>query len=131
LSLSTDLVARYIADNTGVAVVEGLNPFYVNATGTEAQVQLPSYYNGAFALNVVGSSFAPLLQIVPVVMGIDVTGTTNAQVQGFGFTEGNGTVYQWAGGSLTDTAQGVGPDVFSSATRSNMTLRCTASGISR
>ncbi|MEQ1654084.1 MAG: Ig-like domain-containing protein, partial [Nitrospira sp.] len=41
LSLSTDLVARYVADNTGVAAVENLNPFYVNATGTEAQVQLP------------------------------------------------------------------------------------------
>jgi hypothetical protein len=120
LSLSTDLVARYVADNTGAAVVENLTPFYVNATGTEAQVLLPSHYNGAFALNVVGSSFAPLLQIVPVVTAIDVTGTTNATVQGFGFTEANGTVYAWAGGSLTDTAQGTGPDVFSSATRANV-----------
>jgi len=92
LSLSSDLMARYVADNTGTAAVENLNPFYVN--GTEAQVLLPTYYNGALALNMVGASFAPLLQIVPVVTALDVTGTTNTTIQGFGFTEGNGTVYQ-------------------------------------
>jgi hypothetical protein len=65
-------------------------------------------------LSVVGSTFAPVLQIVPVVTGIDVQSTSNTQVTGQGFVEGNGTVWQIGSAQTIDTVQGAGPDVFSS-----------------
>ncbi|MEQ1563152.1 MAG: hypothetical protein ABL935_07115, partial [Nitrospiraceae bacterium] len=81
--------------------------------------------NGVFTLRVVGSSFAPLLQIVPMVTAVDVNGVNSAQIQGSGFVEGNGTVYQWANGSVVDADTGTLTNVFSSGTRVNLTLPTT------
>src|SRR2546422_1653889 len=119
----TDIVAKFL-DDSGNLVIQGFNPNSGSVTGggTQALLTIPTNYNGAFAVHILGSSFAPLLQIVPVVTSIDVNGTNSARVTGQGMVEGNGTVYHLGSTDLTDTAQGTGPDVFSSGTIADFTL---------
>jgi hypothetical protein len=122
LSLATDLVGRYFND-AGNLVVQNLNPGFVSADGTEAQVTVPGHWTGAFALNVVGSDLAPLLQVVPTLTGIDVSGVGFATLFGSGLVEGGGTVYRFAGVDRPDPDAGsTTVDVFSSGTRANVVL---------
>ncbi|MBX9699617.1 MAG: hypothetical protein K2X74_09275, partial [Acetobacteraceae bacterium] len=90
--------------------------------GTQFQLTIPTSYNGAFAVHVAGATFAPQLQIVPVVTAVDVTSTNFAQVTGQGLVEGNGTAYQFGNGSVIDVDTGTTTNVFSSGTASNLTL---------
>src|SRR5207248_5997280 len=61
---ATDIVAQYI-DGGGTLRTVLLNPS--SATGSTATFAVPAYFNGAFAVSVVGSAFLPVLQVVPTV----------------------------------------------------------------
>ena len=111
LSTSTGVVAQYV-DYNGNPAFELLHPFYADPAGDLADVTVPSYYNGAFALHVVGSTAAPVLQIVPEVSSAYMTAAGQAQLQGFGFEEGNGSIYSFAGVTVVDTSVSSGPDVY-------------------
>jgi ligand-binding sensor domain-containing protein len=90
-----------------------LSPTTVTADGTSATLILPSNINGAFGLQVFGSSSQPMLQIVPTISSVDVQDRT--VVFGSGFVEG-GSTYTFAGASVTDTpALGNSADVYYSA----------------
>ena len=54
LSTTTDLIAQYI-DGNGTVITRLLNPTSANATGTSATLLVPTLFNGAFALHLVGS----------------------------------------------------------------------------
>ena len=75
-------------------------------------------------VSVVGDELntAALLQVVPVVTTAYMNGTGSAQLQGFGFIEGNGTIYSFDGSTLVDTSTTSGPDVlYNYANGSNIT----------
>ena len=56
-----------------------------------------------------GSDHAELLQIVPVVNSITVTGANSLQLQGRGFQEGNNSQYDLAGTLVTDASVSSSP----------------------
>ena len=110
LDQSSDFLFRYTA-NDGNVYWELRNPNFANAQGTEATLELPNYYNGAFSVRRLGSGQEQVLQIVPRVDSIEVNGANSAMVRGQGFQEGNNSVYQFAGGQVVDADAGSGPDV--------------------
>ena len=73
---------------------------------------VPTYANGAFALQMLGSTGQPVLQMVPTLTSYNVSGST-LQLFGSGLVEGNNASYQFAGATVTDTAPNSGPDVGS------------------
>ena len=111
LSTGTGVVAQYV-DINGTNVTELLHPFYTDVTGQLAEVAVPNYYNGAFVVHIVGTSTAPLLQIVPQATSVYMSGVAQAQIQGYGFIEGNGSVYSFNGVTVVDTSVSSGPDVY-------------------
>jgi hypothetical protein len=112
LSTSSDILLRYV-DSSGTLRMVDLNPTAAAADGTSATLVVPTNANGAFALQMLGSSSAqPILQVVPTLTSYDVSGTT-LTLNGSGLEEGNNTLYQFAGTSVTDTASNTGPDVSS------------------
>jgi len=112
LTTSTDVVAR-IMDDGGVIRPQLFNPSFVDPTGTMAQIATTTEFNGAFAVNVVGSSFSPVLQVVPVVSGLNGSNFSQLLVTGQGFVEAAGSLYQFPGLSLSDVGTAAGPDVSS------------------
>ncbi len=116
LSTSTDVVGRYVDDSGNVQVTH-LNPSSATADGTQATIQLPTWFNGAFGLQVVGAVAQPLLQIVPTIQSIDVYTTNGVRVDGRGFVE-NGSSYDYGGAVKTDTDGSV--NVYSNGGRSDM-----------
>jgi hypothetical protein len=124
----TDIVAKFLDDN-GTLVVQGLlpNSGSVSGDGTQALLTVPPHFNGAFALHMVGSAFAPLLQIVPVLSGIDINGHNSARLTGQGLVDANGTVYQFANGSVVDNDL-TSTNVFSSGTLVDLTLPVAGDG---
>src|SRR5260370_18705623 len=89
-----------------------LNPTAAATDGTSATLVVPTYANGAFALQMLGTSGQPVLQVVPVLNAYTVEGRNVLQVLGRGLEEGNNTSYQLAGSTVVDTAVNGGPDVF-------------------
>ena len=96
------MVAQYI-DGNGTVQTRLFTPGFAAADGTSATFTVPTYFNGAFSVRVAGSTAAPLLQIVPVLTSIDVTGANATQWRGLGLVEGNGTLYTIGSGSVTDS----------------------------
>jgi len=105
LSTNTDVVGRYISDD-GIEGIYLLNPTSTSVGGTSATVLIPDFFNGVFALNVVGSSSSPLLQIVPVLTSIQVRESyskgTFTILAGTGFVSGNESVYAFGDELVTD-----------------------------
>nr|WP_161501232.1 Ig-like domain-containing protein [Rhodopirellula sp. SM50] len=114
LSMATDLLAQY-RDISGTLQTQLLNPHFVNLTGTEATFLVPSHFNGAFSVHVVGSAAEHLLQIVPIVSGLNVNGSGAVEVIGSGFLEGNNSLYTFGSSQLTDVDVNAGPDVYYSS----------------
>jgi hypothetical protein len=110
LSTASDVLLRYV-DGSGATRMVNLNPIAAASDGTSATLVIPTYANGVFALQMLGASGQPLLQVVPVLDSYNVSGGT-LQLFGRGLMEGNNTRYQFAGDTLTDTAADSGPDVF-------------------
>ncbi|MGA7501504.1 MAG: hypothetical protein WBX00_32635, partial [Isosphaeraceae bacterium] len=90
-----------------------VNPASVNSTGTQLTVVVP-FDALTGTVSVVGDELntAALLQIVPVVTAAYMTGVGQAQLQGFGFIEGNGSIYSFDGATVVDTSTSSGPDVY-------------------
>jgi len=105
LSTSTDVLLRY-TDYNGSPVMVSLNPIAVSADGKQATLVVPVQANGAFTLQVFGSSSQPLLQIVPTLTSWD----GNGNLYGAGFVEGN-TTYRFPGNTVIDSATDAGADV--------------------
>jgi hypothetical protein len=123
LTANTDFVLKRFDDN-GTLVVTNFNPDTgsVSGGGTQALITIPTFFNGAFAVHMVGSSFAPTLQIVPVVMSVDVDTTNSAQITGQGFLEGHGTIYHVGTTDVIDLENAAGPNVFSGNTLVDLAL---------
>ena len=100
LSLTSDVVFRMI-DSSGNEYQRVVAPIAAAADGTTAEFVLPEYYNGAFNVRVVGSAQARLLQIVPTVTLLGLSGD-QLQLFGRGFVE-DGTTYAFAGLNLADS----------------------------
>src|SRR6266850_4441297 len=129
LTTSLDIIARYI-DTSGNEIIQLFNPATAAADGRSATFAVPTRYNGAFAFHVFGAEATPLLQIVPLVTLVDVTGlsgsSSRAQLQGRGFVEGHGSVYSFGTGSVTDTDNSGTPiDVFFGFTQENDAVNLT------
>ncbi|WP_374476423.1 Ig-like domain-containing protein [Zoogloea sp.] len=107
LSTATDVLMRY-TDASGALRMVQLNPTAATQDGTSATLQVPTEANGAFRLQVFGSSAQPVLQIVPVLTHFN--GSTLAAT---GLVEG-ASRYDFAGQSITDTQVNAGVDVASS-----------------
>jgi hypothetical protein len=90
-----------------------VKPSSVMANGSQLTVLVP-YDAITGPLSVVGDELntAALLQIVPVVTSAYMTGVGTAQLQGFGFIEGNGSIYNFDGATVIDTSTTSGPDVY-------------------
>ncbi|MDH3461143.1 MAG: hypothetical protein OEM00_09250, partial [Burkholderiaceae bacterium] len=110
LSTSTDVLLRWVHINGSPQTVR-LSPSAAAADGTSATLLIPGYANGAFSLQIFGSSAQPLLQIVPTLSSYDVTSNTTS-LFGSGFVEGAGT-YDFAGASVDDDGGNI--DVTSSS----------------
>jgi hypothetical protein len=113
LSTASDILLRYL-DSTGVQQTVLLNPTAAAVNGTSATLIVPDYANGVTALQMLGASGQPLLQIVPVVSGYNVNGTNTLQLFGSGFQEGsasNTVSYNFAGATVSDTSSSSGADV--------------------
>ncbi|MEJ0018377.1 MAG: Ig-like domain-containing protein [Acetobacteraceae bacterium] len=111
LSTATGVIVNY-TDSAGTAQFRLLHPTAASGDGTSATLVLPLYLNGVATLRVLGSAAPQLVQIVPVVTSYNVYSTGALQLWGSGLVEG-GSKYQFAGGSLNDTAVDSGADVLS------------------
>ena len=107
LTLTSDILLRYVDINGALQMVR-LSPSAASADGTSATLIVPPYANGAFTLQMFGSSSQQLLQIVPTITGVDVQDRTI--VFGSGFVEGAGT-YRFAGATVADTVIGAPADI--------------------
>ncbi|CAN7346405.1 Ig-like domain-containing protein [Pseudoduganella sp. LjRoot289] len=106
LSTDSSLLLRY-TDYNGAPAMLRLHPESALANGTEATLLVPLEANGAFTLQMLGSSAQPLLQIVPTIDSFSAAGT----LLGSGFVEG-ATQYGIPGlAVITDSATTAGPDV--------------------
>ena len=101
------MLLRYI-DVSGDARMVKLSPTSAAADGTSATLVIPEYANGAFTLQMFGSSSQPVLQIVPLLTRVDSAG---AGLRGRGFVEG-GSTYRFAGFTVSDTEVAQGADVY-------------------
>ena len=72
-------------------------------------VPRPRSLHGVFAVHLIGSANAPLLQIVPVVTSLDVVSTGSLQLRGKGFVEGNGSTYTFGSTTVTDNDNSSSP----------------------
>ena len=99
LSLTSDVVLRYV-DVNGRLQVARLNPSAAAADGTSATLIVPAYANGAFSVQLFGSTGRALLQIVPTLTSFDIQDRT--ALFGSGFVEGASS-YSFAGAGVFDT----------------------------
>ena len=111
LSTASDILLTYV-DSGGNQRTVDLNPTAAAGDGTSATLVVPDYANGAFAVQMLGATGQPLLQVVPTLTSFNVSGST-LQLFGSGFVEGNGS-YQLAGANVSDLDTGSGPNVFNS-----------------
>ncbi len=106
LSYATGAIAQYTgSDNRTHWIL--LRPNYVNAAGTEAAFQVPSYFNGTPAIQIIGSATSATLQIVPDISSAYVEGGYwQLRINGSGLVTGHNSVYQIGTATLTDTGTG-------------------------
>ncbi|MCC6717884.1 MAG: pre-peptidase C-terminal domain-containing protein, partial [Acetobacteraceae bacterium] len=121
LSTATDVLLRYRESGVGALRMVLLNPSAAADDGTTATLTVPAYANGAFTLQVLGASAQPLLQIVPVVTGFDVSGG-NLYLAGNGFLEGASS-YGFAGATVVDDSGSSGPDTYYASGADNSGVR--------
>jgi len=121
LTLATDVLLRYRESGNGALRMTRLSPATVADDGTSATLAVPANANGAFTLQVLGSSSQPLLQIVPVVNGYDVS-SSSLYIYGGGFLEGGSTI-GFAGATVVDSSTDGNIDIFFSAGGDNTGLR--------
>jgi hypothetical protein len=107
LATTTDVLIRY-TDYQGDPAMVRVSPTSAAADGTSATLVLPGNVNGAFGLQVFGSSSQPLLQIVPTLYAASETGTLS--LAGSGFVEG-GISFNLPGATWADTATNAGADI--------------------
>ena len=100
LTTSTDVLVKY-TDTVANTWTIRLNPSQATVDGTSALLDLPSYINGAFRLQVLGSASQPLLQIVPTLGNWDQQ--SRLVLTGSGLVEG-ASRYQFTGVAADDTA---------------------------
>jgi hypothetical protein len=106
LSTSTDVLLRWI-DVSGNPQMTRLSPSAAEADGTSATLVIPGTANGAFSLQVFGSSTQPLLQIVPTITRYDQQ--DRIILFGSGYVESAAT-YTFTGATVVDTPA-VGNDI--------------------
>ena len=124
LTTSTAVIASYNGSD-GVLRFVQLNPATAAQDGTSATLVIPSYFNGITNLGVIGAPSPITLQIVPVLTSAQVIGTDYIRLYGRGLQEGsagNTVVYNFAGGSVSDTAASNGPDVQNNVSGSDNTF---------
>jgi hypothetical protein len=105
LSTGSTLLLRYV-DYNGKPSMLMLHPSSALADGSAASVKVPTEANGAYTLDMLGSTARPLLQVVPTVSRFTAAGT----LYGSGFVEGASS-YAFPGASVSDSAIGAGADV--------------------
>ena len=113
-----------VGGSDGVVRFVLMNPATAAQDGTSATLTVPSYFDGVTQLGVIGAANPPTLQVVPVVTSANVAsdGTNTMRIFGQGFQEGsagNTVSYNFAGGSVTDTAGNAGPDVYNTISGSD------------
>jgi hypothetical protein len=101
------VLLRY-TDYQGNLSMVRVSPTSAAADGTRATLVLPANVNGAFALQVFGSSSQPLLQIVPTLHAFTENGSL--ALLGSGFVEGASS-FNLPGATLADTAVNAGADI--------------------
>src|SRR5262249_39814339 len=74
-STSSDILLRYV-DSAGTVRMVDLNPTAAASDGSSATLVVPTYANGAFALQMLGTSGQPILQVVPTLTSYDVSGAS-------------------------------------------------------
>ena len=99
--------AQFFSTQNGTLQMVQLSPIAAAPDGTSATLVVPTYANGAFTLQVLGSASQPLLQIVPTLTSFDQQ--NGLYLYGAGFVE-NGSTYSFAGASVADTDANV--DVY-------------------
>lgn len=110
LTASTDILLSY-TNVDGNLQMRLLNPSVASADGTSATLVIPTYANGANALQVLGSTSRPVLQIVPVVNRAGSQPGNNWAFEGYGFVEA-GIRVDLSGGSVTDASTDDNADVY-------------------
>src|SRR5262249_36011480 len=112
LSTSTGVIMTYTGSD-GVVRTIFVTPSLAAADGTSATLIVPPYFNGVTTLSVLGSSATQTLQIVPTLTGYSINSTNSLRLFGTGLQEGsagNTVTYTFAGGGVSDTSAGTGPD---------------------
>jgi hypothetical protein len=129
---TTDVVFRVVS-SSGQASERVVRPTTVVGGGAALTVVVPADAVTA-VIGVVGDQNAreELLQIVPVVTGVDVTSvagngsTANVTVTGAGFVEGDNTVYRFGEVTVVDLSDASTPDVGFGNDDATLTLPLTA-----
>jgi hypothetical protein len=93
LTNSTDFLSTY-QNSSGDSVWTLINPSFVNADGTSAEIQVPLRFNASSVWSSLGSTFQPILQVVPRALAATVDAPGRVRIDGFGFQEGPSSQYQ-------------------------------------
>ncbi|HSV15380.1 MAG TPA: hypothetical protein VLI90_14060, partial [Tepidisphaeraceae bacterium] len=124
LSTSTGIIGTYTGSD-GIVRSVLLRATTASADGTIATLIVPNYFNGVTTLSVLGSSASQTLQIVPTLTSYNVNSVNSLNLYGTGLQEGSATntvTYNFAGGSVSDTAANSGPDVQNNVSGSDNTF---------
>ncbi|MEK7675409.1 MAG: hypothetical protein AAB676_06200 [Verrucomicrobiota bacterium] len=115
LNANTDVVFPTIRSSDGLVGTRTVKPSRVLGGGSSIEVVVPDdAVTGTVTLS--GGSGSSVLQIVPTIVDIDLTGSnflvgSGFQILGSGFSEGDLTV-RFGGAPVIDTGVFTGPDVF-------------------
>ncbi len=101
LSTSTKILASS-RNSQGVLQWSIRQPATATADGTSAQVNVPLSFNGSNPWIILGSAYAPTLQIVPRLIHAQVDGVNLLRIDGYGFEEGSGSTYAFGQNSFSD-----------------------------
>ena len=93
LTTSTDFISSY-QNSLGDTVWTLINPSFVNADGTSAEIQVPLRFNASSLWSSLGSAFKPTLQVVPRALAATIVAPGRVRIDGYGFQEGPSSQYQ-------------------------------------
>ena len=93
LTNSTDFISTY-QNSSGDLVWTLINPSFVSADGTSAEIQVPLRFNASSVWSSLGSSFKPILQVVPRALAATIDAPGRIRIDGYGFQEGPSSQYQ-------------------------------------